>query len=584
MISSLHDIEAIVPFVRVLPSVLALLLVCATPAHAGVKLEGVDGELKANILAHMRLDDEACDAVASRIEYRFDNAPREIRSALRPFGYYHAGIESSLESADDGCWKAVFHIEPGDPVLFGEIRTEVVGAEEDLPRFRALLADTRMRSGERLRHDYYEQLKSQLMVLARELGFFDARFMASQLMVDPAAGTADVSLVMEIGERYRFGDLHIIGDVLEESVVRRFVEFQPGLPFDQRFIRSLRSDLIQGGYFETVDVRTELVDGKTVDVNLTVTEARRIRYGVGVGYGTDTGVIVRGDVEVRRVNRRGHRLEVETELATIRQNVTFDYRIPGRRPQRDFYSVYGGVNRRDSDAVESVAVKVGLRHNRFHTPLWSSAPFLEYLHEWFVQDGEWFRKQVLVPGYAAVFRHADSGARPSRGWRLKLEVAGASKDVLSDSTFLRLWGIGKAILPVTERGRVIFRGELGWMETNDILTVPPAWRFYAGGDSSVRGYDYQSLGPLDDEERAIGGSRVMTGSIEGDWRIRERWSGALFVDAGNVGEGNLMNNLPWSVGFGARWYSPMGPIRVDLAFPQQGEQNFRLHVSMGPDL
>jgi translocation and assembly module TamA len=584
MISGLHDIEAIVPFLRVIASVLALVLFWTTPVRADVTLEGVAGEIRANVLAHLRLDDEACDAAASRIEYRFDSAPREIRAALRPFGFYHAEIDGTLDLSDEDCWEAEFRIEPGEPVLFGEIRTEVLGAEEDLPRFRKLLLDADMRSGEPLRHGYYEQLKNQLMVLARELGFFDARFSASELRVDPAQGTADVTLVLEIGERYRFGDLHITGDVLEESVTRRFVEFERGLPFDQRFIRSLRSDLIQGGYFGSVEVRTELVDGKTVDVHLTVTEARRVRYGVGVGYGTDTGVIVRGDMEIRRVNRRGHRLEVETELSTVRQNVTFDYRIPGRRPQKDFYSVYGGVNRRDSDAVESVAAKVGVRHNRFHTPRISSAPFIEYLHEWFVQDGVWEKQQALVPGYAAVFREAGPGARPSRGWRLKLEVAGAHEYVLSDSSFLRLWGIGKAIIPVSERGRLIFRGELGWMETDDILTVPPAWRFYAGGDSSVRGYDYQALGPLDDEERAIGGSQVMTGSVEADWRIRERWSGAVFVDAGNVGEGDLTRDLPWSLGFGARWYSPMGPIRVDLAFPQQGGNDFRLHVSMGPDL
>jgi translocation and assembly module TamA len=156
--------------------------------------------------------------------------------------------------------------------------------------------------------------------------------------------------------------------------------------------------------------------------------------------------------------------------------------------------------------------------------------------------------------------------------------------VLSDTSFVRLLLSGKTILPVSDRARLIVRGEAGWMESGNFDKVPPTWRFFAGGDRSVRGYDYQSLGPTDEDGKSIGGSRLLTGSVEMDWRIRERWSGALFLDAGNVGEDNLLSDLPWSLGFGARWYSPVGPIRVDLAFPQQGDNDFRLHISMGPDL
>jgi translocation and assembly module TamA len=363
------------------------------------------------------------------------------------------------------------------------------------------------------------------------------------------------------------------------------VEFQEGAPFEQRRLRQLHNDLVRGDYFSGVDVRAQPhKEDKVADVLLTLEEGRRVRYGVGVGFGTDTGVVVRADLVQRRMNRHGHRLELDTELSKVRQNATIDYRMPGKRPQNDWYSLYGGLNREDSDAIESIAWKMGVRENRFHTLNWSSTPFAEFVVERFYQDGDWSQKTSLVPGWGVNFVTANAPARPTQGLRLRGEVAGAAKQVLSDASFIRVYLNGKTILPFSKRGRLLIRGEAGWMTTDDFDKVPPTWRFFAGGDRSVRGYDYQSLGPLDDEGKAIGGRNLLSGSIEGDWRILERWSAAVFADAGNVGEEDLLRNMPWSVGAGVRWYSPVGPIRLDLAFPQNGSSDFRVHISMGPDL
>jgi len=154
-------------------------------------------------------------------------------------------------------------------------------------------------------------------------------------------------------------------------------------------------------------------------------------------------------------------------------------------------------------AIERIAWKVGLRENRFHTLTWSSTPFIELLVERFNQDGEWSQQKVLVPGWGLNYLTANAPARPTRGLRLRGEVAGAYRGVLSDASFLRFYFNGKKILPFSERGRLLVRGEAGWMATDDFDKVPPSWRFFAGGDRSVRGYDYQSLGPLDDETCAL---------------------------------------------------------------------------------
>lgn len=569
---------------RVLSTLIPLSLLLACHAAADVRLQGVKGELADNVRAHLRLDDESCDQDAARIRYRFEQSDNVIRQALKPFGYYEPTIESSLETPADGCWEAVFRIDPGEPVMVTDVDVQVQGEGNTLGVFQRLVEETQIQPGAQLNHGRYENLKNGLLVAAREFGFFDARLLDNKIAVDVAKRSARIVLIMDTGPRYRFGDLDVQGGGLDPQLVKRYIDFEPGGLFEQRQLRKLQNDLVRTDYFASVDVRTVPQEDKTVDVVLLLEEGRRFRYGVGAGYGTDTGPILRGDFVQRRVNARGHRLEIDTELSQVRQNLTGDYRIPGRRPQADWYSLYGGVNREDTDAIERIAWKLGVRENRFHTIHWNSTPFVEFVVERYLQDGVWLQQTSLVPGWGIQYLNADQPSRPTRGIRLKAEVAGAAEKVLSDASFVRLLLTGKTILPLGKRGRLLTRGEAGWMETNDFADVTPTWRFFAGGDRSVRGYDYQSLGPLDDEGRAIGGRLLLTASVEGDWRIRERWSAAVFADAGNVGEDNLLDDLPWSLGVGLRWYSPVGPIRLDFAFPQQGGNDFRIHISMGPDL
>ncbi len=561
-----------------------ILLLQVSQAGASVRLKGLDEPLKSNVLAHMRLDDEACDQQKVRIRYRFDRAPDAIRAALKPYGYYDPVIEGTLEEPDDGCWRAVFEIDPGEPVLVSAANISVQGEGEFLPAYQTLLENQSISVGEQLDHAAYETVKSQLLVLANEYGFFDAVLKKGAIRVRQKERLAEIELVLDTGPRYRFGSLTISDEILDERLILRYVDFTEGAPFEQRRLRKLHNDLIRGDYFNAVDVRAIPGENQVADVVLNLEEGRRLRYGIGLGFGTDTGPVVRGDLVQRRLNRAGHRLELDAELSQVRQSATADYRIPGKRPQSDWYSVYGGVSREDSDALERVAYKLGVRENRFHTIHWQSTPFTEMVVERFREDGVWNQKSSLVPGWGLTYITADAPSRPTRGLRLRGEVAGAAKQVLSDASFIRLNLSGKVILPISRRGRLLARAEIGWMGTEDLDEVPPTWRFFAGGDRSVRGYDYQSLGPADDDGKSIGGTRIVTGSIEGDWRVRERWSGALFVDAGNVGESDLLKDLPWSVGVGVRWYSPVGPIRLDLAFPQTGGNNFRVHISMGPDL
>ena len=109
-------------------------------------------------------------------------------------------------------------------------------------------------------------------------------------------------------------------------------------------------------------------------------------------------------------------------------------------------------------------------------------------------------------------------------------------------------------------------------------------RFFAGGDQSIRGYDYHSLGPEDADGNVIGGSSLLTGSIEYEHRLFGNYYGAAFVDAGNAFDGTDLNAVV-GAGVGIKWRSPIGPIRLYVAHPfSLDETGIKLHVSVGVDL
>src|SRR5690606_9543527 len=116
---------------------------------------------------------------------------------------------------------------------------------------------------------------------------------------------------------------------------------------------------------------------------------------------------------------------------------------------------------------------------------------------------------------------------------------------------------------------------------DEFSELPASLRFFAGGDQSVRGYRYNSLGPTDASGEVIGGRKLLVGSLEYEHRIRGGWSAAVFYDAGNALE-DYGDSLARGAGFGVRWLSPIGQVRIDLASALSEDGNpWRLHLNIG---
>lgn len=191
---------------------------------------------------------------------------------------------------------------------------------------------------------------------------------------------------------------------------------------------------------------------------------------------------------------------------------------------------------------------------------------------------------LLMPGVSYSLLRSDNRLDPNQGYRVQFDLRGAVDGVLSDANVLHGNVMLKGLTTVLDNHRLLGRVQFGGTETNGFSAVPPSLRFFAGGDQSVRGYDYQSLSPVNNRGDKIGGRYLFTASAEYQYSLTDKWRLATFIDQGNSFNSLDIPTLKTGVGFGVRWVSPVGPLRLGLAHALDDDGGVRLHFSMGPEL
>lgn len=270
-------------------------------------------------------------------------------------------------------------------------------------------------------------------------------------------------------------------------------------------------------------------------------------------------------------------------LSEIKSSVTAEYIVPLAHPRTDNMVYTAGWLKEDTQTSASEKTFGGVRYNHARNG-WKESLYTNYEHEIFTVGEDSGRSVLLIPGISWTRINATVPGLSRQGSRVFMDIRGAHEYLLSDTSFLQLRMQVKYIRGMTSLSRLILRGEGGASLVNDFSGLPPSVRFFAGGDNSVRGYAYNSLGPEDEEGNVIGGKHLLVGSVEFEHQIVDKWSAAVFYDAGNA-INRISDKLRKGVGFGVRWMSPVGPVRVDLAFPlDESGRSWRIHLSIGPDL
>ncbi len=312
-----------------------LLLLGWGAVRAEVSIEGVEGILDENILAYLQLDDEPCDAPSWRTRRLYAEAEQEIYAALEVLGYYNASVEKSF-TRGEACWQATFRVTPGEPVRLREVVVEVDSGEGIDTVLLQAAVNCELRTGDILLHSTYEACRRRLARQAEDRGYFSAEFADRRVDVYPEENAADITLRLVTGPRYVYGETTFDQSVLSPDLVTRFVELEPGQPYDAAKVRKLQRDLAVSRYFDQVDIERQPRGEPYYDVPLVIslTPGKVRQFSAGIGYATDLGPKLRFGVLNRRRNKDGHQTEFEVDLSPVLSQVSGTYRIPldGREP------------------------------------------------------------------------------------------------------------------------------------------------------------------------------------------------------------------------------------------------------------
>lgn len=561
------------------------LLLLASLAMGELQIEGVSDDVARNVQNYVALASEPCDAETWLVRRRFRAVEAEVKSALEPFGYYDPTIEKTLV-LEEKCWRATITIDVGNPVLLRNVDISLSTSSEGKKDFSDISTSSTLVAGAPLRHFDYEALKQSLQVRAAERGYVEAKFTTNVIDVWPDEQSADVSLRYESGPRYDFGEIRLEEDFLESSLVRAFLEFDTGMPFDSRLLNKAYDDLSFSGYFSRIQllpVFEEASDGR-IPVRVLLEPADRIEYTVGAGFSTDTGPRIRTGYHNRRLNQKGHRFKTDISLSPVIQGLTAEHRRPMADPRTEWMSYTAALTTEDTDTFESDTARVGFRRSKRISRRWLRTLSLDLSYDRFDVGTESEETWLTLPAIAFDHKRADRDVLPTRGRRLTFELRGTGEFLGSSTSFLQTIVTGRLVRSLSDNGRFLGHATMGVTAKSEFNELPPSVRFFAGGDDSVRGFDFASLGPKDDSGNVIGGSNLLVASIEYEHLLRGNFYGAVFLDAGNAFD-DFDVDPAVGAGLGLKWLSPVGPMRFYLAHPfNKSDRSVRFHVRLGADL
>jgi translocation and assembly module TamA len=625
-----------------------LSLVLLLPAFAAADelryvISGVNEPLLTNVRQHLeRFGFAETSRIAAR---RFDDlrvdTEERVRAALKPYGYYQPEIVSSFRELDGDDWEMRIQIQQGPAMRIAEANIRIDGPAAETGELREWLQDWPLRKGDVLNQPRWEAEKKAILALAEAQGFLSAKFSEQRIAVDLAANTATLALTLDSGEQAVFGDIFYEQEKLHPWVLEKIPRFYPGKAYSAELLEQFRLDLWRTGYFTDIEVREERQLAElppVVDLRAFLESDTRDIYQGTLGFGTDTGIRLQGLWGRHRLSPRGDRIDLGTGYREIDDEISVraDYRVPRRSGRRQFWVVSGSLRSENQDLefkrnafdegfvqlangqVDDINGRIGRLYVRDRKQGFQQifeTAYVQLVRETFdYRPGATADPGILAlsedPRFGGIFKNTINTIALGLEWdwptvrgqgfateghREQAWIFTANRAWGSERDFSQFYASSRRSYLYGDRFKLLLRAELGYSAADvrelsgsvggepfslSVTELPDTYRFKAGGSSSVRGYDFQSLSDND-----IGSNHIVAGSAEIEMKIAEKWSIAGFADIGNAFNDWGTAELRKGLGFGVRWYSVAGAIRVDFARGLDIEgKPWRIHFTMGSPL
>ena len=486
----------------------------------------------------------------------------------------------------------VARVKLGEPMRIKKATLTIEGSEiEDYSKFKRLQRKL-PKQGSPLNHGEYSDFKASVERTAMRYGYFDGEFITSELLVNADTNEAEWLLVYDPKERYSFGEVTFKGSQIREPILHNIVPFKEGDPYSSDDIAELNRRLSATGWFNSIMVSPDIRAGRKSEnhelpVNTRVSPKIRNSVETGLGYSTDVGP--RGKLTWKKpwINDSGHSIQAAGDVSKLEQMLDFTYKLPlEENALEHFWLFSGGYKHEDLNDTKADTATLAVTRRWEPYEGWQKGLSLKWRTDDFTQASVENKTMMIYPEFSLSRTRSRGGLMPKWGDSQRYTVGYANQMWGSDIDALMLEAQFVLIRTYARNHRFVLRSHVGWIETGDFDQVPPDLRFFAGGDRSIRGYDYESISPEDSNGELTGALKMVTGSFEYQMRVTGKWWGAVFLDVGRADNDFEFSNLKKGAGIGVRWESPLGPIKLDIAKPvgDSDENGIQFYIGLGPEL
>ncbi|WP_242601954.1 autotransporter assembly complex protein TamA [Legionella yabuuchiae] len=495
---------------------------------------------------------------------------KQIEKAMYPYGYFAPRIRVLARSHQ----YLRVHINPGPKMRITSLSIQVTGEGANNPELLKALQDLPIKQGQLFLSPKYDEAKESLLSAAEHEGYLHATFEQSEVLIDRKQYTTHITLVFNTGPQFYFGQVKFDPTYVSPELLRRYLPFQPGQPYSTEQLLTLESTLSASGYFRSVVVKPQIDSDRTVPIDVHLERVHRINYTLGVGYGTDTGPRGRAALHVVPVNRAGHKFNAIAQGSFNENALLAQYVIPGKNPITDNYNITGSVSNLDYSSGYSNSFLFSLAHQHIkknHQRVLS----LNALSERFNYTGfPKTTKSLFYPKAVLTWSHTTDPLFTPTGYNITLNgfIAPSIGQATIDAK-------GALTIDVI-RTRLYLHGIQGITGINNIYELPVSLAMLLGGAENLKGYGFNSIGP----------GKIMTyGGVEVQKEFIDKWYLIGFYDVGDVYK-PTPQAMQYDAGPALMWVSPIGPIKVGVAFPMTNRfkrvpgRDPKLVINMGPDI
>ena len=516
-------------------------------------------------------------------------ASKTIDEALRAVGYFNSKIDYQFVPQPNAKQDLLIaNVALDKPVKIAEIQVQLLGDAEKDENFLALQKqvpklDTVLNQG------VYDDYKAELEKVALAKGFFDYQFLTHRLAILPSAHEAYWQLAFDSGKRYRYDNIRFQGSQIREDYLRNILAIQSGDPYLINDLSKLSTDLSASNWFKSVLVQPNIdKQSKKVDLDVLVQPRLKNSYEIGIGYGTDVGPRLQFGWNKPWINSRGQSFSSNFYISDPKKTIEATYKIPLlKQPLNYYYEISTGYEEEKKNDTDTSGLTLAILRYWNRETGWQNSFGVRARYDNFTQANVSNRTLLIYPTAGFNRTRVRGGLFPYWGDSQKITLNWGNKAVGSDVDFYSAIASTSWIRTYAENHRFLTRAEIGYLSTNQFDKIPPALRFFAGGDRSIRGYGYHKISPKDKNGELTGANRLFTASIEYQYQVKPKWWGAIFYDTGFASDRFAFNDLRKGAGIGVRWNSPIGAVKFDIATPindKDDSKNIQFYIGIGAEL